>query len=314
MRSPIRIRWRRPGAPGRLITDFLPPEGVPIRFEVATIGARLGAQLIDITLTVAALVGFMFLLGWSGLAGFDGFLAAGALLFFAIRVPYYTAAELMWNGQTIGKRVLGLRVISGDGRSLSAHAVTVRNLMKEMEIFVPGTYLLAGPALGWPMQAALLAWITVLVLVPMRSPRRQRFGDIIANTYVVNLPQAVLLPDLAAGRQYSAERASSRFLPHQLDHYGRYELQTLEALLQVQPGAQDVQARQRHAETALKVAEVIARRIDFAERITSGNARQFLSDFYAAQRAYLENRKLFGDAREDKHHGASRPGRANERH
>ena len=37
----------------RIISAFLPPEGVPLRFEVASLGARIGAQVIDIVLTVA---------------------------------------------------------------------------------------------------------------------------------------------------------------------------------------------------------------------------------------------------------------------
>ncbi len=286
----------------RVISDFLPPEGVPIRFEVASIGARFGAQLLDILLTGLIVLTLFVLLIMSGILSIEITIAISALLFFALRVPYYVVAELLWNGQTLGKRITGLRVISGDGRSLSAYAVTIRNMMKEMEVFVPGVYLLAAPALdGWT-QLILLVWVVILLFVPLRSKRNRRLGDIIANTYVVNLPRSVLLPDLA--RTIAQNKVSSEFtfLPHHLDHYGRYELQTLETLLQVNMNKLDPAARDRHVKTIFKVASTIANRIEFNEVIPEAKTRRFLESFYHTQRAYLENRKLFGDAREDKFH------------
>ncbi len=307
---PLRRRRRkdrrkgdRRAGPRIRIAELLPPEGVPVRFAVASLGARFGAQIVDVLLTAVAIGLLVWFLAASGLVGPEAIFALAALLFFAMRVPYYVATELMWNGQTIGKRLMGLRVISGDGRSLSAHAVTLRNLMKEMEVFVPGTYLFASAFLSWEMRLALVIWIAILILVPMRSPRNRRFGDILANTLVVELPKAVLLPDLA--RQAAAgttKAASSRFLPNQLDHYGRYELQTLESLLQVRPEKLDSRALANHKATVIKVAATIAKRIEYTDPIPDAEARTFLAEFYAAQRAHLESRRLFGDAREDKFH------------
>ncbi|WP_112322433.1 RDD family protein [Oceanibium sediminis] len=289
----------RPADTRRLLTDFIPPEGVPIRFTIAGLGARMVAQMTDILITVAALIAIMAALFFSDLLPLNGLLIVGALLFFAIRAPYYTLSEILMNGQTPGKRLSGLRVISADGRTLSAHAVTVRNLMKEMEIFIPGTLLLAGSDLdGWTT-AMLLVWITILLAVPLMNRKRQRLGDMTAGTYVVNLPTPVLLPDLADDP--AADR-NHTFLPHHLDHYGRYELQTLEALLQVDAGALTKTARKIHERNLQKVAATIAKRIGYHRRLTEDEAESFLLAFYRTQRGYLENRKLFGDAREDKFH------------
>ncbi|MEM7615071.1 MAG: RDD family protein [Pseudomonadota bacterium] len=285
----------------RLITDFVPPEGVPIRFEVAGMSSRIIAQITDILITFAALVLIMVLLLFSNAVPITALISIGALLYFGIRVPYYTLSELLMNGQTLGKRMSGLRVISVDGRTLSPHAVTVRNLLKELEVFVPGSMLLASASLDALGALILLVWIGILAAVPLSNRNRQRLGDILAGTYVVSLPKPVLLPDLA---EAPPDQTDTRFTfeGHHLDHYGRYELQTLEALLHVDQRALNRAAGQRHSSNMRKVAQTIAKRIGYPVQIGEQDAAAFLLAFYRTQRAYLENRKLFGDAREDKFH------------
>lgn len=290
----------------RLLTNFMPPEGVPIKFRIAGLSARFAAQLADILITVSVVGLSMLVLFFANLASLDTLAALIALLFFALRVPYYVFTELLWNGQTIGKRMLKMRVISADGRSLSPHAVTVRNLMKEMEIFVPGTYLLVAESLDSVTATIVGCWILLLLAVPLMNPRRQRLGDLIANTIVVEIPQAVLLPELSAK---DAPAISQRlvFLPHQLDHYGRFELQTLETLLQVDHKklTGSTSAYDQYFTNVARVAEAIIAKIGITEQIRREEYRDFLQFFYTSQRAYLENRQLFGDVRDDKFHEKS---------
>lgn len=287
---------KRPRAPRRRQLTFTPPEGVPIAFDIASLGARFGAQALDLVLTITAVLLLVIALAYAGVVTLGGLVTVGALLFFAIRVPYYVASELFWNGRTLGKRIAGIQVVSADGRALSPHAVTVRNILKEMEVFAPAAYLAMAEQLdGWS-QLALAAWLLILLAVPLGNRRRQRLGDILAGTVVVLAPRPVLLPDLAASE------AAFRFLPHHLDHYGRYELQTLERLLQAADRATDGRAAARQTEAMGTVATTIAERIDYPDAIPPERARGFLEDFYTAQRAYLETKQLFGDAREDKHH------------
>lgn len=282
-------------------TDILPPEGVPINFEVASLGARFGAQITDVAITGGIVILFMIILSTADWLSGESVVAVGALAFFLLRAPYYIAAEILWNGQTLGKRLLGLRVISGDGRALTPHAITVRNLMKEIEIFVPGTYLVAASALGFIAGSLLLLWIVILFTIPLLSERRQRLGDIIANTFVISVPRPALMPDLTR-QAFDAEAFS--FLPHHLDHYGRYELQTLEQILQVDTKALNAAAQHQHNSNLKRVADAIVARIGYEATIQPDRTDGFLRSFYRTQRAYLENRKLFGDAREDKFHSA----------
>ncbi len=291
--------------PKTRITEILPPEGVPINFQVAGLGARFGAQMTDIILTGLIVIILMIIVAFSEVLSGDGVVAVGALSFFMLRAPYYVACEILWNGQTIGKRLLGLRVISGDGRALSPHAITVRNLMKEIEVFVPGTYLLIASELGFVPALLLLAWITILLAIPLFNPRRQRLGDIIANTFVIEVPRPVLMPDLARG---AIEVGRFTFLPHHLDHYGRFELQTLEQILQVKTDALNATARKQHDTNLQRVSEAIVTRIGYEATIPPQDTEAFLRAFYRTQRAYLENKKLFGDAREDKFHKEAEPG------
>ena len=287
--------------PKRLLQNFTPPEGVPLRFEASGLGGRFAAQIADILITVTALIAFFLILAYADVLPGYGWFSLFAIAFFFIRVPYYTLTEILWNGQTLGKKLTGLRVISGDGRALSAHAVTIRNLMKEMEVFMPGTMLLVADELEWFWVTALIVWIVILLAVPLTNRRRQRLGDIMANTYVIHVPKPVLMPELT-DREQGAETGGFTFLPHHLDHYGRFELQTLESLLQVRSVNLNRVALTRHEENLARVADAITKRIGYEVQIRPDQAEAFLLAFYRTQRGYLESRKLFGDAREDKFH------------
>ena len=109
--------------------DLMPPEGVPIRLDIAGIGVRLAAQIADTLLTGIAAVAAVVLLLSLGLVSPQTLMAVGALLFFLIRIPYYVLTELAWNGQTLGKRFMRIKVVSHDGASLTTHAIVLRNLM-----------------------------------------------------------------------------------------------------------------------------------------------------------------------------------------
>ncbi|WP_394693666.1 RDD family protein [Hyphobacterium sp.] len=274
-----------------------PPEGVPIHFEVASLMARMGAQIADILITAFGALALTLVIA---LLPFNlGGSAAGilfALLTLFIRAPYYIMAELFWNGQTLGKRLTGLRVLSADGRGLTTHGVVARNIMKEVEVFIPGTMVLAASQMGLFWNIVLLAWIAILLIVPLTNKRRQRLGDILANTYVARQPKTLLMPDLSS----AGPDEEFVFSASHLEHYGRFELQTLETLLRANPLDKPVKADMR--KTLVEVAAQIRKKIGFDEPVPDERVLAFLHAFYTAQRAYLEQRQLFGDVRDDKHH------------
>ncbi len=273
-----------------------PPEGVTVNFEVATIAARFGAQMIDVLISVGFVLVVIIGLALTPLMIGPVAVVLFSLLLLLIRAPYYIISELFWNGRTLGKRVTRLRVISADGGGLSTHSVVLRNLMKEVEVFVPGTMILAAEQMGAVWQITLLVWIVVLLAVPFLNKHRQRIGDILAHTVVVREPRPVLLPDLAE------TEPTDRFVftEEHLGHYGRFELQTLEKFLRSHPLAG---APAKPHPSVVALADQIRRKIGFEDPVPDVEALVFLHAFYRAQRSFLERKKLYGDVREDKHHG-----------
>ncbi|WP_411891429.1 RDD family protein [Yoonia sp. SDW83-1] len=300
------MKWRRrekkkPALYNR--DELMPPEGVPLHLEVAGVGARMAAQITDILITGIGAIAIIILLVMINLTSPQTLGAVGMMLFFIIRIPYYVLTELAWNGQTLGKKLMKIKVVSHDGLSLSAHSLVVRNLMKEAEIFLPGTLVLTLDAASPISSLIAFAWIIGTLLVPVLNKRRQRLGDMIAGTYVIHLPMPVLLKDLAQSvPQPQLKKGKFTFLSHQLDHYGAFELQTLEDLLRAQENRTSAQMNAHQNATIESVIEKIRRKISYADPVSAPDRVAFLRAFYNAQRAHLEQKQLFGERRKNKFH------------
>lgn len=296
-------------AAGRIMS----PEGVELALPIAGIGARLGAQVVDVLITGLFFVALLVFLSFSGFTSPSTISALGALLFFIIRIPYYVLSELAWNGQTLGKRFLKIKVVSHVGGPLTPHALVMRNVMKEAEIFLPGTLLLTLDSTSAISSWISLAWVAMAFAIPLSNPHRMRLGDMLAGTHVVQLEEPVLLTDMAETRlrENVTKPGKFVFLPHQLDHYGRYELQTLEQILRAQQREMSPTQRERNAETLSSIVHRIRKKIGFADNVPKAEYLAFLQAFYNSQRSYLEQRQLFGDRRSDKHHSAKTDAPAN---
>jgi uncharacterized RDD family membrane protein YckC len=294
---------------GRRQTTVLTPEGVELRVELAERGERAGAFLIDalfIAGTVIALViGTIYLT--TVLEGYA--LAFGLVTFFLIRTFYFSFFELLWRGRTPGKRLIGLRVIDRAGGPLRPSSVVVRNLLREIEVFLPLSVIMMPDAVGDAALVRLFAtiWVGIFVLMPLFNRQGLRIGDMVAGTLVVASPKAALLPDLVESAVSPIGAPALRpqpvgnrfaFEPQQLEHYGIYELQTLEAVLR----RTDVHASQ----TRREIADRIRTKINWTSEAEwnfkyDGIVVEFLQSFYVAQRAHLERKMLFGKRRRDKH-------------
>jgi uncharacterized RDD family membrane protein YckC len=136
-------RAARPAAPALAdpratwrVETVIPPEGVPLPFRIAELGTRLFAQVTDLVLTLLFLGLLVLTMGLT--LGSGEYLAVIATLgFFFLRLPYYILSEIYWNGATLGKRLAGIKVINAQGGSLDIHAIVLRNLLKEAEVFLP---------------------------------------------------------------------------------------------------------------------------------------------------------------------------------
>ena len=143
----------------------LSPEKTILSFRLSGIGTRAAAHLLDIVVVVVMLL----LCGIALVRIFgmvDSSLAAGIMLFltFALPVGYFVFLEGLWNGQTVGKKALNIRVRMTDGTPVTFAAALGRNLLRPADM-LPGIYFVG-----------LLAMFT--------NPRSQRLGDLVADTIV----------------------------------------------------------------------------------------------------------------------------------
>jgi uncharacterized RDD family membrane protein YckC len=218
---------------------------VILRYDLAGGGNRGFAALVDFTLVtlifIAAFVGFTSLTDLQRV--FFPLAGLVALVTFALAWSYFVLLEWIWNGQTIGKRIFGLRVIADDGAPAGFIAVLVRNLVRVVD-FLPGFY-----GLG------LLAIVV--------SSRSQRLGDLAAGTFVVRAPRPELdyfslrtATPLGAGAQVEtrvlpgeAQRLVREFVAREAklapDHRARVAKQLADRLRpyarDVDPGLDDVE-------------------------------------------------------------------------
>lgn len=171
------------------------PENVSFAHEVAGIGNRFIAALIDSFIILAALVllNLIILVGLSVLGSMDPapvvedapmgwieglLLAIYALINFLIFWGYYVLFEYLWNGQTPGKRLVHIRVVRLDGNPVGFVEVMVRNLVRVVD-FLPSGY-----GLG--------------LLVMFFNRQARRLGDFAAGTLVIKERADVDLRSLLA--------------------------------------------------------------------------------------------------------------------
>jgi uncharacterized RDD family membrane protein YckC len=271
--------------------EIVTPEGVPLPVELAEIGERVAAFLLDLffwLLATAVIFLVVVLLILGGVA--DIGLTIGIFLAFVVRNFYFIHFELAWQGATPGKRIAGLRVIDRRGGPLLPGAVIARNLTREIEAFMPLGLLLSLGGRGgaaWE-QLALGLWMLLFSALPLFNRDRLRAGDLIAGTMVIALPRRNLSRDLVQ------QSARFRFTERQLKAYGAFELQVLEELLRNR-GRPDARELRRD------VCQRICRRIGWVEPIAESDIETFLEEFYTAERAYLEREQLYGKVHADKH-------------
>ena len=149
-----RLRW----------LEIETPEGVRFSYELATPAVRALAWCVDGAAIGAASIAAAKAAEALDFISRDVAKGIGILAYFAISIAYGIVLEWRWRGQTVGKRLFGLRVIDVQGLRLQLPQIVVRNLLRFVDA-LPVLYLAGGVA-------AFL------------SARGQRLGDLAANTVV----------------------------------------------------------------------------------------------------------------------------------
>lgn len=147
------------------VQQVLTPEYVEFRYPLAGLFSRFLAWFIDALTVLCVYLAIMSALS-SGMAVFPGFVSAlGFVIYFLLDWGYAMALETAWSGQTLGKKLLGIRVIQESGVRITFIQAALRNLARAVDR-LPFFYLVGGTA------AAV-------------SSSQQRLGDLLAGTIVV---------------------------------------------------------------------------------------------------------------------------------
>jgi uncharacterized membrane protein SpoIIM required for sporulation/uncharacterized RDD family membrane protein YckC len=166
------------------------PEHVTLDLEIAGVGSRALAALIDVLILVGSALGVLIVL--TIVAGFGvtlGSLGGAVLLLlgFAVWNGYFILFEGLRHGQTPGKRFVGIRVVGDTGNAVGLGAAVARNLLRIAD-FLPPPYLIG----------ALLVAL---------HPRGKRLGDIVAGTVVARDRPAEAVVRAPSGAHPAAPQA-----------------------------------------------------------------------------------------------------------
>ncbi|MGY4396791.1 uncharacterized RDD family membrane protein YckC/uncharacterized protein YoaH (UPF0181 family) [Sphingomonas sp. UYAg733] len=296
MRWPFRRKDRGPKSMRR---SFVTPEGVDLQLELGGAGVRAAAFMIDAVAILVVLIVLTIIITLLFVASESTALAILWLIgFFILRNGWFVLFEMGGRGATPGKRLLGLRVVARDGARLTGGAVLARNAMREIEVFLPLSFLAAQTAQGMAdsfLVIFALSWSGIFLFFPLFNRDRLRVGDLVAGTWVVRTVSGELGADIVG----ATERPRWTFTDAELSLYGEFELQTLENVLR---GGRD--------DAIATVAATIRAKagMEDSRYHRAGDDFHFLSDYYAALCARLERGMMVGRRRADKF-ASSRDGR-----
>jgi uncharacterized RDD family membrane protein YckC len=232
--------------------SVLTPERVSLQYDIAGIGSRGAAALVDTAIQLVALTvilvalsaGFAVSTSLSAVGGGDGgatlLVGLFALAVLAIAQGYFMLFEILWNGQTPGKRLVGIRVIRENGYPMRPTDAVIRNLVRIVD-WLPGAY-----GIG--------------VLTMLVNKRSKRLGDFASGTIVV--------------REGSRGAAAAMLVPTVAEPGSGVRLSSADATLVrdflVRRSSLDPRAR---AELATRLAAVLAQRYSLT---IDGAAEPFL--------------------------------------
>jgi uncharacterized RDD family membrane protein YckC len=159
------------------------PEAVRLRVDVAGLGSRMIAWLLDSLIQSVVLIPLLIGFAADGVAG-TGEVVILSIIGFGIVWLYYPMFEWLWGGRTPGKRAQRIRVVRTDGQPAGFAPIMVRNLVRIVEVM-------------------LFPFLAVISMIVTR--RAQRLGDLAAGTMVVRersllAPRALDLGEDGTGR------------------------------------------------------------------------------------------------------------------
>jgi uncharacterized RDD family membrane protein YckC len=160
------------------------PERVSFDYQVAGLGTRAIAQLLDLLIIAGILVALLFAAGGVAMVTQSDVLTGLILIIgpFVVIFGYFWISESIWSGQTVGKRVFRLRAVGDRGEPLTFIQAGIRNIVRIVD-FLPYAY-------------------GVGMVVLFVNGKGKRLGDLAAGTIVVKDSDHVWLWQLPGARPF----------------------------------------------------------------------------------------------------------------
>jgi uncharacterized RDD family membrane protein YckC len=156
------------------------PERVSFDYQVAGLGTRAIAQVLDLLIIGGLLLAVYFVALAVSLAGLSVAVIVGLIGAFVVIFGYFWVSEALWSGQTIGKRAFRLRAVGDRGEPLTFAQAGIRNIVRIVD-FLPYFY-------------------GVGLIVLFANGKGKRLGDLAAGTIVVKDSDHVWLWQLPGAR------------------------------------------------------------------------------------------------------------------
>lgn len=184
----------------RVATNF----NIDIEFTAPPFYRRLLAWIIDLIIQIFYIVIAIRLLRWideSFVHSEDNEVMMWAVSM-VLALPfllYHVLLEITMHGQSIGKKITGIKVISENGGRPSIGQFIIRWLIRTSDYTIIIIALLLplaaflGPQVYWGIAGALLLLVADLILV--NSRKQQRLGDILAHTVLIDTKQNEKITD-----------------------------------------------------------------------------------------------------------------------
>lgn len=168
------------------------PFNIDIEFEIAAFHKRLLAYFIDLIILVLYMLSMVYLLFGRFTVGEGSY--GFVMIIMVIPMLFYTmTSEILMNGQTAGKKIFRIKVVSLDGAEPTFGQYVLRWFMRFYEwafiIFV----LFWGNGL-WGIFWLVVGGITSIIIISI-SQKSQRLGDIVAGTVVVETHSKLTVHD-----------------------------------------------------------------------------------------------------------------------
>ena len=185
------------------VRGVVTPEAVVLEFETASVASRSLGQLLDVLIRFGLFYVVVLFAGlMSAATGTTPAIVIIIVGSFFIIFGYPALLEARWNGQTVGKRAFGLRVVTVEGSPVGFRHSAIRSMLQIVDFFIPPIGVTA-------------------TCVSLLNTRNQRLGDIFAGTIVLrertgaSFPVPVSFPPLPGFEQYARSLDVGGITPEQ---------------------------------------------------------------------------------------------------